>query len=221
MSPNPETLWWVWFTWWLGYRYSKRFMPWNEERADEQVRLHDRLFHYLEPVWDYSKAIGSVSYLSALWCLVHVSEMPGAEVSLAALTLLLCLRMLCLYLAPLAPPVEVQPLRDPVVEAVLSGAGRARDGVLLADLMFSGHTASLYFLAYLVPSQYAALAVCTAVVGVLLLYHRAHYAIDVVVAVMAVSFCWDHVGLWSRLCTCLPWSVRAPLSLYLTWYHTW
>jgi hypothetical protein len=91
--------------------------------------------------------------------------------------LLVLLRILMMWLTPLAPPEGLVLLRDPLVESL--GPARA----LTRDLFFSGHTSTLFLLALVLPRPWRIpMFAAAAVVAALLVWQHAHYTIDVVVA---------------------------------------
>ena len=97
---------------------------------------------------------------------------------LIAYVLITFTRCLTIYLVPLAPPVNMIDLTDPLTGVFYGGQSISK------DLFYSGHT-SLLFLIYLCTEKkidkYIAGA-CTLAVGILLLVQHVHYTTDVVFA---------------------------------------
>lgn len=87
-----------------------------------------------------------------------------------------------MYLVPLIPPEGIIPLRDTFLEGSFYG-----NKVLVKDLFFSGHTANLVLLAFMVDVKWLRyiLFVCAAIVAFLLLKQHVHYTIDVIAAPFA------------------------------------
>lgn len=84
-------------------------------------------------------------------------------------------------LVPLEPPVDIIPLQDDFL------SGTFYDGrVLLKDLFFSGHTASIAVLAFLIQDKKWSRMILTMsiIVGSMLIMQHVHYTIDVVCAYM-------------------------------------
>jgi len=79
---------------------------------------------------------------------------------------------------PLEAPPGMIPLDDPLVR--LLGPGK----LLTKDLFFSGHTATLFLLGCAVPGRRSRILffVCTAIVGISVLWQHVHYTIDVLAA---------------------------------------
>lgn len=96
-----------------------------------------------------------------------------------AYMLLTLLRLLSIWLTPLAPPEGIIPLKDPVVQ-MMAGT----DQVLLRDLFFSGHT-SLPFLIFLIAPgrrlRWAFFGLSVSI-GALVVLQHVHYTIDVLAA---------------------------------------
>jgi hypothetical protein len=97
---------------------------------------------------------------------------------LIAYVLITSTRCLTIYLVPLAPPLNMIELTDPLTGVFYGGQ------CISKDLFYSGHT-SLLFLIYLCTEKkidkYLA-GFCTLAVGILLLVQHVHYTTDVVFA---------------------------------------
>jgi PAP2 superfamily C-terminal len=113
--------------------------------------------------------------------------------AIEAYDVLLVARAACMFLTPLDPPLGIIPLRDPIVEDLGAGIHLTR------DLFFSGHTATLALLAWIVPGRRmrVLLTAATVVVACLLLLQHVHYTVDVLVAPFCAYGC-------QRLVRCLP-----------------
>jgi len=119
--------------------------------------------------------------------------------------LLLLLRMACIWLVPLSPPLDLVPMPDPFTAFFFHTAASE---AITKDLFFSGHTATVALLALAVrgPWLRPALAVVAVLIGVLVLVQRVHYSCDVLAAPLFAWFAYWVAGLLTRRAT-------APLPL--------
>lgn len=99
---------------------------------------------------------------------------------------LVLVRMAAMYLVPLDPPPGHIELKDPLVE--FFGGGRT----LSRDLFFSGHTATLFLLALIVPVRPLKIAylIGTAAVAMCVILQHVHYTIDVFAALFFAYGCY-------------------------------
>jgi hypothetical protein len=121
----------------------------------------------------------SIIYLGLLLAIATLSYEPEQLlVALQSYVVLACMRMVCMYVVPLDPPVGMIPLQDPFVQYF--GTGK----LLTRDLFFSGHTSTmcLLFLTTSRRSLRGIFLVSTIVVGVCVLWQHVHYSIDVLAA---------------------------------------
>ncbi|MCO6466016.1 MAG: hypothetical protein J5I53_05295 [Bradyrhizobiaceae bacterium] len=100
-----------------------------------------------------------------------------------AYSILLSLRLVCIWLLPLDPPPGMIILPDPIIQAVAHASGEP----LTRDLFFSGHTSSMFLAAFVMPSAKKrwTFIVLGILVGCALIAQHVHYSIDVFVAPMA------------------------------------
>lgn len=103
--------------------------------------------------------------------------------ALRAYAIVLSLRMFCMWLVPLDPPVSMITLADPLIQLVAHSSGAP----LTRDLFFSGHTSTIFIAAFVMPTTKKRWTIIAlgSLVGVLLIVQHVHYSIDVVVAPMA------------------------------------
>ena len=155
--------------------YLQDFMFYNEIR--EADVMHDLILDQL-PAIDFSIVIFTLLYVSMITAVLLLIKYPHALINLVLAYGVLCIvRAITLYLVPLDPPVNYIPLEDPFLELIYDGR------VLLKDLFFSGHTASVFICALTVPKKYRIyFYITTFAIGVLLLFQHIHYTIDVVAA---------------------------------------
>ncbi len=127
---------------------------------------------------DVTWAIFAFIYGSIVVGILYLLSHPrGLLVALQAYVIMMSVRMVVMYLTPLAPPNGIIPLVDPFAAA---GTGTT----LLKDLFFSGHTSTLFliFLTARLGSVRMIFLLCTIVTGTLLLLQHVHYSVDVVAA---------------------------------------
>jgi hypothetical protein len=149
------------------------FLLWVEQRPG--VVLDDPVLALLPP-GDASVLIFALIYGGLLLAAATLARRPWELLcALLGYEALVLLRILCMWLVPLAPPLGYVPLHDPVVESF--GPATA----LTRDLFFSGHSSTLLLLALAVPARAVriALLLALAAVAALLLRQHAHYAIDI------------------------------------------
>ena len=116
--------------------------------------------------------------------------------ALRAYTILVAIRMLCMWMLPLDPPTTMIALSDPIVELFTTNGA----STLTRDLFFSGHTATFFLIGAVVPNKlfrriYYGLGT---VVAVLVLVQHVHYTVDVLVAPMAAFTAAYLVGGFAR-----------------------
>jgi hypothetical protein len=153
------------------------FMIWNEARPGHQWQ--DPILSLFNPI-EASLAIGLLTNGTIAVAMIVLFRRPYDTVYFffAALCIIV-LRTMTLYFVPLEPPATILPLADPILETTFYG-GR----VLLKDLFFSGHTANLMLVGFLVRGKpFKASVHCIALlVGCLLILQHVHYFADVAAA---------------------------------------
>ncbi len=154
------------------------FLAFNESRISG-VQLNDIVLQYL-PASDVSTPLFAITWVCILTCLPIALRTPKKSmVVFISILLMANARSLTLYLIPLQPPIDIIPLRDTFLE------GSFYDNkVMVRDLFFSGHTANLAIIFFLVDIKWMKIIVgiCTFIVAFLLLKQHVHYTIDVVAA---------------------------------------
>jgi len=153
-----------------------RFVHWVEGR--EGPVLRDPILSLLPPR-DLTWPIFAMFYGSMVLAVPGLATRPMRLLrALQGYALMLLLRTLAMFVAPLDPPPGMIPLVDPVVRHLGPGA------VLTRDLFFSGHTATL-FLLFLASERgvfRVLLAALTAALAFCLLCQHVHYTVDVLSA---------------------------------------
>jgi len=154
------------------------FLAYNEGRTSGP-QLNDVVLNFL-PVADVSTPLFAITWICILSSLPVALRTPKKSmIVFIAILVMSLIRSLTLYLVPLQPPIDIIPLRDTFLE------GSFYDNkVMVRDLFFSGHTANLALLFFLIEIKWFKfiLGICTFVVGFLLLKQHVHYTIDVIAA---------------------------------------
>jgi hypothetical protein len=89
-------------------------------------------------------------------------------------------RFITIYLVALEPPIGLVDLHDPLAEILIYGDKLA----ITKDLFFSGHTATMVFVCFFLPTvkeKWLAFGLSLVLVSLLLIQH-VHYSIDVLAA---------------------------------------
>lgn len=165
------------------------FLPYINQR--QGFLLPDPLLSVIPPV-DLSTWIFPVIYLSVLATFIYLLGYPEKFLrTLMSFALVYSLRVLTLYLVPMAPPQGCIPLADPIMLHF------AYDGrVITRDLFFSGHTACMLMLVLAVQKKALKLFLAAGLVAVIvmLLFQHAHYTIDIMGALIFTPVCWKIGG---------------------------
>lgn len=168
-----------------------RFLTVNEARPG---------FAFVDPylAWfvpqDLTWLTFGVLYAALLVSIAVLIRYPGHLVlALQTYTLMALFRMAAMYGLPLAPPAATIPLVDPFVQ-MFSGE------VLLQDLFFSGHTATLFVLFLTAPTRRLRgwLLGATVVVAAAVLVQHVHYFVDVIAAPFFVYGCYALAKLFNH-----------------------
>lgn len=99
-------------------------------------------------------------------------------IALQSYTLIAAIRLITIFFLPLDAPPGIIPLKDPFVEFFGSG------NILLRDLFFSGHTATMFLFFLTSPGKKlkTIFLICTVLIAICVLAQHVHYTIDVVIA---------------------------------------
>ncbi len=145
------------------------------------VQLNDPMFYLLTPRdWSFQILI-LIFGAPALFFLFNFRNPEKILLSIQCYVLVNFLRILSLYLFTLEAPDGIIPLVDPFLEKVAYGG----NAVFVKDLFFSGHTSTL-FIVFLIEKRKSlkfVLLMSTFTVGLLLVWQRVHYSIDVLGAI--------------------------------------
>jgi hypothetical protein len=152
-----------------------RFLPFVESRPG--ITIGDILL-YLIPPENVTVPIFTLVYGAVALGLVSLAPHPGELLlTLRAYTLVVLIRIVTLYLLPLAPPHGMILLIDPIYSL---GPGLT----VTKDLFFSGHTAMMVLLSLTARERWLrrTFAIGAVVMAILLLIQHCHYAIDILAA---------------------------------------
>jgi len=156
------------------------FLEYNENRKANS--FSDPVLRLFSPV-DVSLFIFISTYFFGLIGLVLSFKKTALFLQLLqSFCIMMLLRMLCMYLFPLEPPVTIIPLNDILLESSFY-AGRPN----LKDLFFSGHTATIFLFVFLFQNKFLKFffLIGGVLVGAGILLQHVHYSIDVIVAPFA------------------------------------
>lgn len=169
-----------------------KFLTYNETRIG--FTLNDTLLNFL-PTVDLTYFIFSLIYLAVIFGLFVLIKKPRLFIiSFQVYAAVLFFRFCFMFLLPLNPPVGIIPLHDPFIE--LFGTGQ----ILLRDLFFSGHTATLFLFFLIIEKRLYKLffLISTILVASALLLQHVHYTIDILTAPFVVYGCYRFVYLINK-----------------------
>lgn len=133
------------------------------------------------PSINVSIPIFGIIYLSVIFLLIRLLTSPQLFLWFAwAFNLETFIRLTCIYLIPLNPPIGLVDLHDPLAEIFIYGENLA----ITKDLFFSGHTATMIFVCFFLtnPTEKKWAIVLSLILMGLLLVQHVHYTMDVLAA---------------------------------------
>lgn len=154
------------------------YFQWIQLR--EGIQWNDPLLNIL-PALNVSYPIFGIIYLSVIYLLYQLLHDPKRFLWFAwAFNLETGFRFLTIYLVALNPPAGLVDLHDPLAEIFIYGENMA----ITKDLFFSGHTATMVFVCFFLPTQQERriAIVLSLVLVVLLLIQHVHYSVDIAAA---------------------------------------
>jgi len=173
-----------------------QFLDWQELR--DGYSFSDPILALFSPQ-DFSTAIFTITYGGLFAAILFKLKQPNALLQLMqAYLLLLVIRTVTLWAFPLYAAPDIIVLQDPFLDTLIYG------GVKVRDLFFSGHTATIFLLAFTFDRKIirGAFALAGAAVGVLLIWQHVHYSIDVFAApAFAFFVLWIQRKVQQRLST--------------------
>ena len=147
------------------------------------------------PAYNVSIPIFAIIYVSVIYLLIRIIRRPKHFLWFAwAFNLETILRFICIYGVALNPPLRLVDLHDPIAELFIYGENMA----ITKDLFFSGHTATMVFVCYFLPTKLErgiALGL-TLILASLLLIQHVHYSLDILAAPVAT---WISIQIAKRL----------------------
>ena len=154
------------------------FLLFAEDRPG--VVMFDPILDLYDAI-DLSIPIFFLTYVILLAGLIALTYHPRCFViAVQSYILMVIFRMISIYLTPIEAPVGIIVLQDPFF---VMGTGK----VILKDLFFSGHTATLFLTAQSKRVKIFFL-VCTVLVGTFVMLQKVHYSVDVFIAPF-MAFC--------------------------------
>lgn len=150
------------------------------------VVLHDWLLRYVPPV-NVSIFIFILIWSTVILGIVRIVQQPAIfQMLLWSYALLVISRYITISLVPLDPPIGLVALIDPLANAFYGKT------FITKDLFYSGHTATLFLIAFCLIKKgdkiFATLAATA--VGVLVMVQHIHYTIDVLMAPPFAFLCY-------------------------------
>ena len=140
------------------------------------------------PRKDLSTLIFGVLYSAAVLAMIITLKDPVRLLrGFQAYIMLITLRMICMILVPLVPPIDLVTLQDPFAQLFYPS-----DVPFEKDLFFSGHTATAFLLFLVVPGRNwrTLFMAVTVFVGIGVLVQHVHWTVDVIAAPIAAWLSW-------------------------------
>ena len=154
------------------------YFQWIQLR--EGVQWNDPLLNVL-PALNVSYPIFGIIYLSVIYLLYRLLQAPKRFLWFAwAFNMETTFRFVSIYFVALNPPTGLVDLHDPLAEIFIYGENMA----ITKDLFFSGHTATMVFVCFFLPTareRGIAIGLSLVLVTLLLIQH-VHYSIDIAAA---------------------------------------
>lgn len=154
------------------------YFQWIQSR--EGIQWNDPILNAI-PALNVSYPIFGIIYSSVIYLLYRLLHDPKRFLWFAwAFNLETGFRFLTIYLVALNPPAGLVDLHDPLAEMFIYGENMP----ITKDLFFSGHTATMVFVCFFLPTQQErrmALFLSFVLVTLLLIQH-VHYSADIVAA---------------------------------------
>ena len=153
-----------------------KFLDFAEQRTG--VHLNDPILKLFNPI-DLTWITFGIIYACVILTILQLFNKPQfLLLAVQSYGVMLLLRIMAMYLTPLAAPEKLIPLNDPFVQSFVSG------DILTQDLFFSGHTATLFLLVLVIQNKFLKpiFIISTIFVGAAVLLQHVHYSIDVLAA---------------------------------------
>jgi hypothetical protein len=154
-----------------------RFLKFNETRSG--ILINDPILSTLGPT-NHNVEIFLLTYglviFGLSWALRTRIGMLTTNISIC---FLIAFRAFTLFSVPLEPPMGIIPLEDMFLKNTFYN-----QQVLLKDLFFSGHTAAVFLLYFLIQKNWVKTVLLAGglLLGFLLMKQHVHYSIDIFIA---------------------------------------
>ncbi len=152
------------------------FLNFNESRSG--VSFEDPFLSWFNPI-NVTWFTFTLIYGGLILGIVNLLQYPKHFlIAIQTYALIIFIRIIAMYSLPLNPTPHTIPLVDPLVQ--LFGSGK----ILMRDLFFSGHTATMFMLFLTAPTKKLRYIFLAGVflVGVAVLIQHTHYSVDVIAA---------------------------------------
>lgn len=152
---------------WLLYNESRSSAPINDWILELFTPLDLNI-----PIFFFTQTAVAIGLITSALLPYHLIK------TLLGVTFIALLRIIAMYFVPLEPPLDMIPLRDPLIEGFFFGGK-----VIVKDLFFSGHTSNLILLGLITPFNKVRfyLFLSAIVVAIMLILQHVHYTIDILV----------------------------------------
>jgi hypothetical protein len=165
--------------------FTKYFLQMNERRESKLVQLNDPLLQYI-PTHNMSTTIACLEIFTGLVTFQHIYTRFGwfaYEMFWFKFMIISYIKVITLWLVPLAPPTTVKPLKDTFIDTFMGTTKKP----LTKDLFFSGHTSFMVASLMSGNSEYVLFYwLAVLLMSVLLLINHVHYSIDIFIAPFVV-----------------------------------
>lgn len=167
----------------------------NHIQSISGYSINDLILNELEPR-NLSLYIFLLIYSAIFLSSLHIIVSPFLLLKFfQGYTLLLIVRVFCIYLVPLEPEKSMILLEDPFV-----GRFFYDGNVITKDLFFSGHVSTMSLFVFIIPFRPLKyfLIILTVLVAILILIQHVHYTIDVLAAPIFAWLCFWITDLFSH-----------------------
>lgn len=162
----------------LSFFLFSQFLHYNESRTEGYI-ISDWIIENTTPI-NFNLEILLLTYIPiAVGLSCALSEKNSIIITCLSIVSLLVFRTISLYSFPLQPPAGIIPLKDEFLFHTFYNQDN-----MVKDLFFSGHTAAVCLLAFIVKIRWLKMSLffCTILLAAALVLQHVHYLIDVVVA---------------------------------------
>lgn len=157
----------------------------NFAESQSCISLNDFLHPSFEAI-NLSSVIFSITYLPVIIFLITSIKKPDRLNFFAiAYILITATRIITIYIFPLCEPIGAIPLEDKLLNSIFYSNGYC--GI---DLFYSGHTATIFMLALILPNPFKSILIFLSLtLGTMLILQKVHYSIDIIAAFPITILC--------------------------------